>query len=64
MSDKTEHKKSGFGGIFGMMRDMGKCMSEGEGDFGCASMMERCCAMMKPEPGPEDAKPEETSAKA
>ncbi len=64
MSDKTKQKKSGFRGIFGMMREMRKCMSGSEGGFDCASMMERCSAMMRPTSSAEDAKPEEASAKA
>ena len=64
MSDTTKQKKSGFRGIFGMMREMRKCMSGSEGGFDCASMMERCSTMMNPTSGAEDATPEEASAKA
>ncbi len=63
MTDKTKQKKSGFRGIFGMMREMRKCMSGTDGEFDCASMMERCGAMMKPSPGAEDRASEEASAK-
>ncbi len=64
MTDKTKQKKSGFRGIFGMMREMRKCMSGTEGGFDCASMMDRCSTMMKPESGAEGAPSEEASAKA
>ncbi len=64
MSEKTKEKRSGFRGIFGMMREMRKCMSGTEGGFDCASMMERCSTMMKPTSSAEGAKPEEETAKA
>ncbi len=63
MSDKTKQKKSGFRGIFGMMREMRKCMSGSEGGFSCASMMERCSAMMKPTSSAQDAAPDGETAR-
>ncbi len=64
MADKTKQEKSGFRGIFGMMREMRRCMSGREGGFDCASMMERCSTMMEPNSGAEGATSEEASAKA
>ncbi len=64
MAEKTKQKKSGFRGIFGMMREMRKCMSGMQADFDCASMMERCSAMMKPKSDAEGAVSEDASAKA
>ncbi len=64
MTDKTKKEKSGFRGIFGMMREMRKCMSGDESGFDCASMMERCGAMMTRKTDQEDAPSEEETAKA
>ncbi len=64
MADKTKQKKSGFRGIFGMMKEMRNCMSGIEGGFDCAGMMERCSTMLKPISGAEDAKAHEESVKA
>ncbi len=64
MADKTKQEKSGFRGIFGMMREMRRCVAEREGRFDCTSMMERCSTMMEPKSGAEGAPFEEASAKA
>ncbi len=64
MADKTKERKSWFRGIFGMMKEMRNCMSEMEGGFDCASMMELCSTAMKPKSGAEDATSEEAPAKA
>ena len=64
MKDKTKQKKSGLRGIFGMMREMRKCMSGSEGGFDCASMIERCGARLEPKSDVEDAMSEKASARA